>query len=280
MSRLNFSTEMKAWKNSATLILAAAKRVSGKEYIGNKQLKLLDEGCTAQASLPSSVTKSVGGQQYTSSNYSVLMMQRSGKSSFMPNAHVFPGGIIDRADYSNEWLDVLNPKEFELLSANIAGPRPPMTTYDSKTGIPPDVAFRICAIRETFEESGLLISKDKSGEPSMLGEENTAEWRKRVISDATEFVQLCKEHDIVPNIWELYEWANWLTPATERVMRGNKRRYGTMFYIACLDSIVETLHEEREFVSSKVPCCIVSINYLQFTMLRIDLLFIHIKCIT
>ncbi|XP_014670938.1 PREDICTED: nucleoside diphosphate-linked moiety X motif 19, mitochondrial-like isoform X2 [Priapulus caudatus] len=197
--------------------------------------------------------KSVGGQEYMGSNYKVLMLKRSSKSSFMPNAHVFPGGVIDRADYSDEWLDVLDTNLFSSLTAGINGPRPPSTLYESKTGIPPDVAFRICAVRETFEETGILISRGQSsnGAPVLMKEDDIIKWRMRVTEDAAQFVRMCRAFKIVPNIWELYEWANWLTPSTDKVKRGNRRRYNTMFYIACMESIIDAFHDDKETVSSK-----------------------------
>ena len=39
-------------------------------------------------------------------DYSVLMLKRSSKSKFMPNAYVFPGGVLSSADTSAGWLDL------------------------------------------------------------------------------------------------------------------------------------------------------------------------------
>ena len=39
-------------------------------------------------------------------DYRVLMVKRSSKSKFMPNAYVFPGGVVAEADSSGGWLEV------------------------------------------------------------------------------------------------------------------------------------------------------------------------------
>ena len=39
-------------------------------------------------------------------DYRVLMVKRSSKSKFMPNAYVFPGGVVAEADTSGGWLEV------------------------------------------------------------------------------------------------------------------------------------------------------------------------------
>ena len=40
-------------------------------------------------------------------DYQTLMLKRSSRSKFMPNAFVFPGGVLAEADTSEEWLTLL-----------------------------------------------------------------------------------------------------------------------------------------------------------------------------
>ena len=75
-----------------------------------------------------------------------------------------------------------------------------------ETPIVGEVAFRICAIREMFEEAGVLLVRDKNDVPPLLDllpgafspavkilPEATRElWRTRVHNDAMEFLTLCK----------------------------------------------------------------------------------------
>ena len=47
----------------------------------------------------------------------------------------------------------------------------------------------------------------------------------------SEFLTMCKELDVCPNIWSLYEWSDWLTPLHLKT----KSRFDTMFYVASTD---------------------------------------------
>lgn len=53
-------------------------------------------------------------------------------------------------------------------------------------------------------------------------------WQKLVRSDSSKFFQLCQMLKMVPNVWALFEWSNWLTP----INVGHKR-FDTIFYICC-----------------------------------------------
>ena len=73
---------------------------------------------------------------------------------------------------------------------NIQGPRPPVLKK-STTDIPSEVAFRICAIRETFEESGILLLKNLSSKhQSRLSFDEVQIWRKKVYADASNFLNM------------------------------------------------------------------------------------------
>ena len=75
------------------------------------------------------------------------------------------------------------------------------TPYHENAGVHPKIGYRICALRETFEESGLLIANDDSndGEQVVLSNPNEhiggefttlREWRKNVHNDASNFIKL------------------------------------------------------------------------------------------
>jgi nucleoside diphosphate-linked moiety X motif protein 19 len=215
-------------------------------------------------------------------NYEVLMLKRSTKSKFMPSLHVFPGGMASDADFSDEWLDVFGRSRAAVDNlatlAKRGGCGPPMfsrTRDNIHSSIPSEIAFRICAIRETFEESGILLATDAgnsslcsikddidiipSGHSELgtvchLSQTKLSPWRKRVDKDASEFVQMCKELRLMPDVWALGEWSNWLTPVQAPVLGDTPygRRYDTAFFICCLDHIPEAAHDDRETVASQV----------------------------
>lgn len=108
-----------------------------------------------------------------------------------------------------------------------------------------DLAFRICAIRETFEEIGILLVRDANGNSKhSLNAEELSTWRRFVHKNAENFRRLCEEIQMVPDVWSLYEWSNWLTPIRLNVQhptkpdpKRNTRRFDTIFYVTMLDQI-------------------------------------------
>jgi len=75
----------------------------------------------------------------------ILMGERSGKHSFMPNTYVFPGGRVDSVDARIRPARDLRPDVMERLCRGGCTPARAR-------------ALAIAAVRETFEETGLLIS--------------------------------------------------------------------------------------------------------------------------
>lgn len=76
-------------------------------------------------------------------NYQTLTLKRSAKSRFMPGTHVYPGGACSKSDSSPTWFELYN--SFGI----------------NKDGIENVMYFpqKITAIRETFEETGILICR-------------------------------------------------------------------------------------------------------------------------
>ncbi len=81
----------------------------------------------------------------------VLMGKRHGGHSFMPDRWVFPGGRIDRADYRAPFATDLRPD----VSA----------TFDAYLKPGKGRALALAAVRETWEEAGLLLAKPGASRP-------------------------------------------------------------------------------------------------------------------
>ncbi|KAJ2964254.1 hypothetical protein NQZ79_g886 [Umbelopsis isabellina] len=164
------------------------------------------------APIPASQVKSS-----TACNYRVLMMKRNAKSSFV-NAHVFPGGNIDQHDYDSRWSEIIAPGGHAY--------------YDEESKRM--LAHKICAIRETYEEAGLLLTN-----PPNL--QIPTSWREKVHADASEFRKMCAEHKMAPSACNLYHFSNWITPVME------KRRYNTQFFITVIS---EAKGEEHTLIQA------------------------------
>lgn len=267
------NTALKHWKEAATVILAAGTR---HKVVVDSLSRSLDQGTSVSPVIPNGQSN----LPHTSAfDYEVLLLKRSGKSGFMPNAYVFPGGLLDASDFSGEWLDIFNSfrcsPNFGLGKVKqLAETRPQIFSTDRlKLGspIPGEVAFRICAVRETFEECGVLLVVPKVEENSLLesidkrgsdraqlqlskefelcDKSELAKWIALVNKDPSNFIRMCRELELLPNIWALHEWGNWLTPTG---VYGKQRRYDTAFFICCLLETPHAVQDEKEIVHLKV----------------------------
>lgn len=83
----------------------------------------------------------------------ILMGRRHGGHDFMPDKWVFPGGRIDRSDFNAPAGTELKP----AVAARLAKTAPPRRAR----------ALGLTAIRETFEEAGLLLAKPAAPRPGV-----------------------------------------------------------------------------------------------------------------
>lgn len=233
---------MKYWRESASLMLAS-KRVAGaasaikpkkdrnfKKLFPVKESKLKEDN-----------------------KLNLLFVKRSTESKYMPNVHVFPGGMIDDHDFSQDWLELFRfntPTELmDLLSYGKVGSPIYSRERDAEfSTVPAEIGLRITAIRETFEESGVLLARScedleqngthELGKPSPgnifnnnVSEGDLQKWREKVNGNSSEFLNMCKEFEAIPDIWSLYEWSNWLTP----LLTTRTHRFDTAFFVSCID---------------------------------------------
>jgi len=180
--------------------------------------------------------------------YKVLMLKRSAKSSFMPNAYVFPGGVTSSIDFTQEWNHLFQKNKYDPLNRlsnliNLPNEKKPLaySSFTKDDGLAPELAFRICALRETFEESGILLVRDISGKSIVLddpkynigGKFGTLEgWRDKVNEDAKYFLDIFRHLKISPNVCSLIDWSTWLTPVFPK-----SKRFDTLFYICFIDDV-------------------------------------------
>jgi recombination protein RecT len=139
----------------------------------------------------------------------VLLMTRPASSSFAPRAEVFPGGSVDPADLDPSW---------ERMAPDLA----------TKSAVAPHLM--VTAIRETFEECGILLARDGQGEPcstetvKQLG----ALRRPSQAAAATEFLASMRSCGLRPGWEDLQFCAHWVTP------EGLPRIFDTRFFLARL----------------------------------------------
>ncbi len=133
----------------------------------------------------------------------VFLVKRAKTLAFMANYYAFPGGQRDAGDAETP---VLNGDGID------------------------DVVMRVCAIRELFEETGVLIARGAEGMPAK--KLNTL--RHELNSDQTSFKDLLARQGLALDANLLVEAPRWVTPAH------SPRRYNTRFFAAWLPKGQET----------------------------------------
>jgi 8-oxo-dGTP pyrophosphatase MutT (NUDIX family) len=136
--------------------------------------------------------------------FEVLMVKRHHQVDFASGALVFPGGKTAAEDHDEGWSDL-------VISTT------PLTA--EKRGL------RIAAIREAFEEAGILLGRQSSGE-EFKGHALADEARPAIARDQGSFLGLVRELGIKLDLDALTVFARWITP---NMM---PKRFDTWFYVA------------------------------------------------
>ncbi|MGF6441664.1 MBL fold metallo-hydrolase [Paraburkholderia youngii] len=126
----------------------------------------------------------------------VLMTRRSAQASFAPGAFVFPGGAIDSSD------------------ARIAGSARRRATQDDTQAVQ-----AVAAIRETFEELGVLLAWRHDG--VLVDDHDIAKLER-----ATAIEDHCSQHGLTLAADCVYPFAHWITD------RDLPRRFDVQFFVA------------------------------------------------
>jgi len=140
----------------------------------------------------------------------ILMGRRRPDQIFLPNKFVFPGGRTDKSDRFIKPAGALAPSDLEKLLKDMKG----------RASIERAHTLALTAIRETYEETGLLFAKQvQTGTGSRQSSAN-AVWQKIF------------EHNFTPSLKGLTFLARAITPP------GRPRRYDTRFFCVEARNIV------------------------------------------
>lgn len=173
--------------------------------------------------------------------FEVYMARRSTGSAFAPDAFVFPGGTVDRADRAQparERTIGLDPARLtrEFRASRMPGETPALD-FDLHA------AIAIAALRELFEEAGILIARDRAGDAvdaeQLAGVD--AETARHAIRDGTRtFDDFLRAPDWLADATAIAHFSRWVTPTSE------PRRYDTHFFVAVAPRDQAALADERE----------------------------------
>ena len=138
----------------------------------------------------------------------VFMLRRTTAAAFAGGMYVFPGGKVDAADGDG------------------------------------DEGYVIAAIRECYEEAGVLLATDANG--AMVADGHPALAHRQAVYDGdVDLRALCEEHHLLPAIDNLVWVSHWITPVGE-----SSRRFDTRFFMAVAPLEQSSRHDDNETIAS------------------------------
>jgi 8-oxo-dGTP pyrophosphatase MutT (NUDIX family) len=145
----------------------------------------------------------------------VLMLRRVAAMKFAPGAYVFPGGSVDPADYD----------------APVGWHGPDPAEFGARLGATAEMARALvcAAVRETFEEAGVLLAGAPDGGP--VADPSGPSWeadRAALTAGELTLAELLSRRGLVLRADLLTPWARWITP------EGEPRRFDARFFAAAL----------------------------------------------
>lgn len=138
----------------------------------------------------------------------VFMLRRTNNAAFAGGMYVFPGGRVDDADGEG------------------------------------DVAFAMAAVRECFEEAGVLLAVDATGSTVRDGHP-VLEHRHDVHDGTVDVRALAADHGLSLSTDELVWMSHWVTPKGE-----SARRFDTRFFMVASPQGQTSYHDDSETVAS------------------------------
>jgi len=168
------------------------------------------------------------GSEGNDSRLEIYLTRRQDNLIFLPGFHVFPGGKLDENDCAPETLERCKGLSGKRQYFRIPG------EHDDENSL----AYPVAAIRELFEEAGVLLACDEE-ERLIIGKSygsggNEELWqrlkqaREKIHQHRMSMTEMMKKEGLYYALDELIWFANWVTPAT------SPRRFDTHFFLARL----------------------------------------------
>jgi len=143
------------------------------------------------------------------------MLRRKPSMAFAPGAYVFPGGSVDQRDADEE----------------VAWAGPGVDHWGQVFDAPPELARALvcAAVRETFEESGVLLAGPSAD--SVVADTTGEDWeadRQALLDRSLSLGEMLARRNLILRADLLRPWSRWITPAVE------PRRFDARFFAAAL----------------------------------------------
>lgn len=159
----------------------------------------------------------------------VFLLKRHGLSDVLGGAFVFPGGKVDRLDAELDMAAHLDQPPGELHAA----------LNEPDIDVLTAAGLYVAAVREVFEESGILFAQGATHEHAARA---TALLREgRALDDMLARMQLRLQTS------SLAPWSRWITPVVPSV---TNKRFDTRFFVAAVPAGQTAIHDNHEATES------------------------------
>jgi 8-oxo-dGTP pyrophosphatase MutT (NUDIX family) len=186
------------------------------------------------AAIPKKATTVILIREKKPEGFEVFLLKRHEKSSFMGGNYVYPGGRVDRNDGSSEICSLCKGITLEEAHQMFGGSIPPEES----------LAFWIAGIRELFEESGVLLAYDQSGDlfrpKSINDQKKFFHYRDLLQKGKLTICQLAQEEKLLFALDQLHYYAHWITP------EARSERFDTRFFLARHPIGQEASYDQKE----------------------------------
>ena len=155
----------------------------------------------------------------------VLLVRRRAHMRFAAGAHVFPGGTLDAEDADPKWL------------RNLVAPPAEAVEGAADPGGPTELTFVVAALRETFEETGVLLAAG-----DVPGADEIAAARAELVAGRRTFLDIVDSWKVRLAADRLVLCARWITP------EAMSRRYDARFFLEEAPADAKISTEKGELV--------------------------------
>jgi 8-oxo-dGTP pyrophosphatase MutT (NUDIX family) len=166
----------------------------------------------------------------------VLLLRRNRNAGFVPGAYVFPGGRVDGSDAGERVTDYLDGLDGPTAARRLELP----------DGDPPALAYYLAALREAFEETGILVGRGEDGTPAATAAEDPEvdAVRDDLMEERLTFAQALDRLGFRLDGGAVEYHAHWITPEAE------PRRYDTRFFAAGVHAGARAIVDPREMTDA------------------------------
>ncbi len=159
----------------------------------------------------------------------VFLLKRHGLSDVLAGAYVFPGGKVDPQDARP---DLQARLDLPVGAMHAALNEPALDEQQA-------AALHVAALREAFEETGVLYARDAGAAQAGLA------WQQ--LQEGRAFDQVLRTLSLRLEASRLQPWSRWITPSVGGVIR---KRFDTRFFLADVPPGQVPRHDDHEAIDS------------------------------